>query len=93
MKACDFIKKRLQHSCFPMKFVKSLRTPFSQNTSDGYFCTLLSFLEYIVNKDNKKLSTLTVKMQKICHLIGQNTFLIIFTVQISVECEKHFLEN
>ena len=26
--ACNFIKKRLQHRCFPMKFMKSLRTPF-----------------------------------------------------------------
>ena len=24
---CNFIKKRLQHSFFPMKFTKSLRTP------------------------------------------------------------------
>ena len=26
--ACTFIKKRLQHRCFPLKFTKSLRTPF-----------------------------------------------------------------
>ena len=25
--ACNFIKKRLQHRCFPMKFAKFLRTP------------------------------------------------------------------
>ena len=31
--ACNFIKMRLQHRCFPMKFTKSLRTPFLQNTS------------------------------------------------------------
>ena len=31
--ACNFIEKRLQHRCFPMKFKKSLRTPFLQNTS------------------------------------------------------------
>ena len=31
--ACNFIKKRVQHRCFPMKFTKSLRTPFLQNTS------------------------------------------------------------
>ena len=30
---CNFIKKRLQHRCFPMKFTKFLRTPFLQNTS------------------------------------------------------------
>ena len=31
--ACKFIKKRLQHRCFVMKFTKSLREPFLQNTS------------------------------------------------------------
>ena len=31
--ACNFIKMRLQHRCFLMKFTKSLRTPFLQNTS------------------------------------------------------------
>ena len=34
LQACNFIKKRLQHRCFAMKFTKSLRTPFFlQNTS------------------------------------------------------------
>ena len=27
LKACNFIKKRLQHRCFPVKFTKFLRTP------------------------------------------------------------------
>ena len=31
--ACNFIKKRLQRRCFPMRFTKSLRTPFLQNSS------------------------------------------------------------
>ena len=31
--ACNFIKERLQHRHFPMKFTKFLRTPFLQNTS------------------------------------------------------------
>ena len=29
LRAENFIKKRLQHSCFPVKFAKFLRTPFS----------------------------------------------------------------
>ena len=34
--ACYFIKKRLQHRCFPVKFAKLLRTHiFLQNTSGG----------------------------------------------------------
>ena len=28
LKACNFIKKRLQHKFFPVKFAKFLRTPF-----------------------------------------------------------------
>ena len=28
LKACSFIKKRLQHRCFPVKFAKILSTPF-----------------------------------------------------------------
>ena len=32
-KAATLLKKRLWHSCFPVKFVKFLRTPFLQNTS------------------------------------------------------------
>ena len=31
--ACNFIKRRLPHRCFPMKFTKSLKTPFLQKTS------------------------------------------------------------
>ena len=37
--ACNFIKKRLQHRCFPVKLAKFLRTPFLKNTSGGCFCT------------------------------------------------------
>ena len=33
LKACNFIKKRLEHRCFPVKFAKFLRTTFLQNTS------------------------------------------------------------
>ena len=37
LRACNFTKKRLQRRCFPMKFAKSLRTSFLQNTPSGYF--------------------------------------------------------
>ena len=32
---CNFIKKKLQHRCFPEKFVKCLRRPFLENNSSG----------------------------------------------------------
>ena len=31
--ACNFIKKRLYHKCFPVNFAKFLRTSFLKNTS------------------------------------------------------------
>ena len=31
LKACKFIKNRLQHRCFPVKFAKFLRTPILKN--------------------------------------------------------------
>ena len=41
LQACNFIKKRLQHRCFSVKFTKSLRASFLQNTSVGCFCKYL----------------------------------------------------
>ena len=39
LKARNFIKKKLQHRCFPVNIAKFLRTSFFlQNTSGGYFC-------------------------------------------------------
>ena len=37
LKACNSIKKRLQHSYFPVKFAKCLRTPFLQKSPSGCF--------------------------------------------------------
>ena len=37
LQAWNFVKKRLQHRCFPVKFAKVLRTPVLKNTSGGYF--------------------------------------------------------
>ena len=35
-------KKRLWYRCFPVNFVKFLRTPFLQNTCGGCFCVVRS---------------------------------------------------
>ena len=35
-----FLLKRLWRRCFPVNFVKMLRTRFLQNTSSGYFCLI-----------------------------------------------------
>ena len=31
LEACDFIKRRLQHRCFPVKLAECLRTPILKN--------------------------------------------------------------
>ena len=43
--ACNFIKRRIQNKCFPVKFAKFLKTPFLQNSSGSCFHKL---------KDRKK---------------------------------------
>ena len=37
LRAATLLRKRLWHRCFPVNFVKFLRTPFLQNTSGGQF--------------------------------------------------------
>ena len=39
-KAYNFIKKRLQHRCFLLNFVKLLRTLFYRTAADDCFCNL-----------------------------------------------------
>ena len=40
LKACSFIKKRIQHKGFPVNIVKFFRIAFLQNTSGGCFWNL-----------------------------------------------------
>ena len=42
LEACNFIKKRLQHRCFPVNIAKFLRKFYLKNTTGGCFCTLNS---------------------------------------------------
>ena len=35
--ACNFIKKRFRHKCFPLHFAKFLRTPFYMTLVDDCF--------------------------------------------------------
>ena len=42
LRSATSLKKRLWHGCFPVNFVKFLRTPFLQNTSGGCFCYYFS---------------------------------------------------
>ena len=55
LKDCNFIKKRLQHRCFPVNIVKFLRTAFYTEHLRGCFCTLgTAELENIVRRNGKK---------------------------------------
>ena len=38
LKAFKFIKKRLQHKCFPVNIAKFSRAKFLKNSSGGHFC-------------------------------------------------------
>ena len=53
LKACNFIKKRLQHKFFPVKFAKFLRTPPLQNTSRGCLWKYLMNSLFIAFENNE----------------------------------------
>ena len=83
-KACNFIKKRLQHSCFPVNIAKFLRVPFLQNTST-----------YQVNTQRRtpnpakhlKCSFLQKKLTAISRLSQKVTFQIFNNVE---KCFRRF---
>ena len=37
LQSCNFLKKRLQHRCFPMNIAKFVRIPVMKNISRGLF--------------------------------------------------------
>ena len=49
----NFIKRRLQRKCFPVKFAKFLKSPFLQNSSGGWL-----LLKYLI----RTLLVLAVRM-------------------------------
>ena len=49
----NFIKKRLQHRCFYVKFAKALRASFLQNTSGGCFWKYLMNSLFIAYGDDE----------------------------------------
>ena len=51
LRPATLLKNRLWHSCFPVNFVKFLRTPFLQNTSGGGFCVSLEIKKIICNEN------------------------------------------
>ena len=47
LKACNVIKKKPQHRCFPVNIAKFLKLPISKNTCDGLLLTDLMVLCYM----------------------------------------------
>ena len=50
LEACNFIKKTLQHRCFPVKLAKFLRTPFFYRTPQVATSVLYESMEKVVKK-------------------------------------------
>ena len=83
----NFIKKRLQHRCFPVKFATFLRRPFLQNTSGGCFqnkdslskCEQIhSFGSYLVLVASYKLIAATCILLASSYLsLVTNSFLLV----------------
>ena len=68
----NFVKERLQHRCFPVKFTKLLRTSFLQNTSGGCLCMFLEI-------------TIAIK-QLFCNLAV--TYQLFFLLDTSFDVQK-----
>ena len=90
--ACNFIKKRLQNRCFPVKFAKCLNTPFFTE----HFRWLLPLVEIqkkctILNSEGLKRGTkrLNVKNTQILHFA--QSFQPVFTCPNSrTKTERHY---
>ena len=70
--ACSFIKKRLQHSYFPVKSAKFLRIPFLRNTSDGYFCI-------VTQKKSQICLKLSKSKTRVCFFTNLFLLFIVFS--------------
>ena len=67
--ACNFIKKRVQHGCFPVKLAKFLRTLFLQNTFRGYSCLHFLIYTYLLILVQTQLSILKFSLYYYINLI------------------------
>ena len=50
LRTATLLKKRLWHRCFPVNFLKFLRTPFLRNTSGRLFLTHLFSMYFYSNR-------------------------------------------
>ena len=81
VQACNFIEKRLQHRYFSLKFAKSLRASFLQNTYGGCFLCLEISYELsaycIMRMMNRFIVWYVLALQHLFHFIACVSFLSI----------------
>ena len=58
LKACNFIKKTLQHRCFPVKFAKFLKRPF-----------FAEHIRWLLLEISHELSLIAFENNKWCHFV------------------------
>ena len=56
LKACNFIKKKLQHKCFPVKFAKFLRAATLKNMYEKLPLHLNIFCQFSLDRPSPKLT-------------------------------------
>ena len=59
--SCNSIKKRLQHSFFPVKFAEFLRTPFVEKSSSGSFWGLSRAFKGVLRQKPVRLSAIITR--------------------------------
>ena len=79
MRSTTLLKERLQQRCFPVNFVKFLRTPFLQNTSRQ----LLLFVINLTVSYSKKVLYIYSNLL----LLGKSTKTHNFAIFSSLHCE------
>ena len=82
--ACNLLKKRVWHTCFPVNFAKFLRKPFLQNTSGRLLLWLLKL--FICS-----CHLVTDRWASYIYFILSNTFFMFFYVR--KHCDKWQFEN
>ena len=72
------LKKKLWHRCFPVNFVKFLRTPFSQNTSGRLLLNFHS-RKKIINLGRARKSNLQIR--RLCEEKQQNNLIFVVSLR------------
>ena len=62
LKTCNFIKRRLQHRCFPVKFAKILRTPILENICERLLLIAEMFRKFSGKQPSEPFLRLTLQL-------------------------------